>query len=218
MYVVRAKCTKCAWIFSAAFLLSLWPAALRAQVSAPATCSGGLELKLSAPESAQGTLLRVELSNSAGFTEVQGEWAGNEVPFWLDATDPKIRRSLLGVDLEQTPGSGKLAVTAKRENGESASCTADVKITAGQFVVEKLAVDEKFVQPNPEDQNRAEQETKRLPEIYAGRTREKYWNGAFRFPVAGPRQGTHFGSRRVFNGVARSADGGLDIYGGHGSR
>lgn len=217
MYVVRAKWKKCAWIFSAAFLLGLLPAALRAQVSAPATCSGGLELKLSAPESAQGTLLHVELSNSAGFTEVQGEWAGKEVPFWLDATDPKIRRSLLGVDLEQPPGSGKLVVTAKRENGESASCTADVKITAGHFVVEKLAVDEKFVQPNPEDQKRAEQETKRLHEIYAGRTPEKYWNGAFRFPVAGPRQGTNFGSRRVFNGVARPPHSGLDIHAGTGT-
>ena len=35
MYVVRAKWTKCAWIFSAAFLLSLWPAALRAPSALP---------------------------------------------------------------------------------------------------------------------------------------------------------------------------------------
>src|SRR6202161_734289 len=107
MCVVRAKWKKCAWIFSAAFLLGLLPAALRAQVSAPATCSGGLEVKLSAPESAQGRFVQVGVSNSAGFTEVQGEWAGKEVPFWLDATEPKIRRSLLGVDLEQPPGIGK---------------------------------------------------------------------------------------------------------------
>jgi murein DD-endopeptidase MepM/ murein hydrolase activator NlpD len=212
MYVLHAKWKKCAWIFSAVFLLSLWPAALRAQVSAPATCSAGLELKLSAPESAQGTLLRIELGHSAGFAEVHGEWAGKQVLFWPDPADPNIRRSFLGVDLEQAPGANKFVVTAKRENGASATCTVDVAIQAGHFVVEKLAVDEKFVQPNPEDQKRAEEETRRLHEIYAGRTPEKYWNGAFRFPVAGPRQGTNFGSRRVFNGVTRPPHSGLDIH------
>jgi murein DD-endopeptidase MepM/ murein hydrolase activator NlpD len=210
MDAMRAKRKKCALIFSAAFLLSIFPATLKAQASAK--CTGGLALKLTAPESAQGTLLRVDLANSAGLAEVKGEWAGKEISFWPDPADPNIRKSFLGVDLEQAPGPGKFVVTAKRENGESASCTADVAIQAGHFVVEKLAVDEKFVQPNPEDQKRAEQETQRLHEIYARRTPEKYWNGAFQFPVAGPRQGTNFGSRRVFNGVARPPHSGLDIH------
>lgn len=214
MDAMRAKSKKCALIFFAAILLSLFPAALKGQVSA--NCSGGLTLKVSAPESSQGTLLRVELGNSAGLAEVKGEWAGKEVSFWTDPVAPNIRRSFLGVDLEQAPGTGKLVVTAQRENGEGVSCTADVTIEAGHFVVEKLAVDEKFVQPNPEDQKRAEQETQRLHEIYAGRTPEKYWNGPFRFPIAGPRQGTNFGSRRVFNGVARPPHSGLDIHAGTG--
>ena len=212
MHAMRAKWKKCVLIISAPFLLSIFPTALRAQAPASGNCTGGLALKLSAPESAQGTLLRVELGNSAGLAEVKGEWAGKEVSFWPDEVHPNIRRSFLGVDLEQAPGTSKFVVTAKRENGESVSCTAEVTIQAGHFVVEKLAVDEKFVQPNPEDQKRAEQEAQRLHEIYARRTPEKYWNGAFRFPVAGPRQGTNFGTRRVLNGEARSPHGGLDIH------
>ncbi|HEY0703104.1 MAG TPA: M23 family metallopeptidase [Candidatus Acidoferrales bacterium] len=197
-------------IFCAEFLLMIFPAALRAQV-AP-TCTGGLALKLSAPESAQGTLLRVELGNSAGVTDVKGEWVGKEVPFWPDEAHANIHRGLVGIDLEQAPGPGTLVVTAKRANGENVSCSADVTIAAGHFVVEKLAVDEKFVQPNLEDQKRAEAETKRLHDIYSTRTPEKYWTGPFRFPIAGPRQGTNFGSRRVFNGVARPPHSGLDIH------
>lgn len=209
-YAVRAKCKKCALILTAPLLLSLFPAVLKAQVSA--NCTGGLALKLSAPESSQGTMLRVELDNAASLAEVRGEWAGKEVSFWPDEAHPDIRKSFIGVDLEQSPGTAKFVVTAKRDGGESVGCTADVAIQAGHFVVEKLAVDEKFVQPNPEDQKRAEQESKRLHEIYAGRTPEKYWNGTFRFPIAGPRQGTNFGSRRVFNGVARPPHSGLDIH------
>jgi murein DD-endopeptidase MepM/ murein hydrolase activator NlpD len=214
-FVVRAKWKRCAGILTAQLLLSLFPVALKAQVSA--NCTGGLALKLSAPESSQGTLLRVEMDNAAGLAEVKGEWAGKEISFWPDEAHPDIRKSFLGVDLEQAPGIAKFAVTAKRENGETVGCTADVAIQAGHFVIEKLAVDEKFVQPNPEDQKRAEQEGKRLHEIYGGRTPEKYWNGAFRFPIAGPRQGTNFGSRRVFNGVARPPHSGLDIHAGTGT-
>ena len=209
-HAVRAKLKKCALILAVQILLSLFPATLKAQVSA--NCTGELALKLSAPESSQGTMLRVELAKPGGLADVKGEWAGKEIFFWPDETHPDIRKSFLGVDLEQAPGTAKFVVTAKRENGESVECTADLTIQAGHFVVEKLAVDEKFVQPNPEDQKRAEQEGKRLHEIYAGRTPEKYWNGAFRFPISGPRQGTNFGSRRVFNGVTRPPHSGLDIH------
>ena len=209
MYPTRTKWKNCVLIFSAQFLLSVFPAALKAQVSAK--CTDGLSLKLSAPESSQGTLLRVELGNSGDLKEVKGEWAGKDVSFWQDAAHANIRRAFLGVDLEQAPGTGKFVVTAKRENGESAGCTADVTVKAGHFVVEKLSVDEKFVQPNPEDEKRAERESQRLREIYATRTPEKYWNGAFRFPVAGPRQGTNFGTRRILNGEPRSPHSGLDI-------
>jgi murein DD-endopeptidase MepM/ murein hydrolase activator NlpD len=210
MNAMRTKWKKCALIFPAQFLLTMFPATLKAQVSE--NCTGGLSLKLSAPESSQGTLLRVELGNSAALAEVKGEWAGKDVSFWQDEVHTNIRRSFLGVDLEQAPGTSKFVVTAKRENGESVSCSADVTIKAGHFVVEKLTVDEKFVQPNPEDQKRGEKEAQRLHEIYAERTPEKYWNGAFRFPVTGPRQGTNFGSRRILNGETRPPHGGLDIH------
>jgi hypothetical protein len=156
---MRASWKKCVLIFFAQFLLCVFPAALKAQVSA--NCTGGLSLKLSAPESAQGTLLRVALGNSGDLTEVKGEWGGKDVSFWQDAAHANIRRAFLGVDLEMAPGASKFVVTAKRENGESVGCTADVTVKAGHFVVEKLSVDEKFVRPNPEDEARAEKESQR---------------------------------------------------------
>jgi murein DD-endopeptidase MepM/ murein hydrolase activator NlpD len=215
IHSMRTKRKKCALLLFAPFFLSVFPVALQAQVSG--SCTGGLSLKLSAPQSAQGTLLRVELGSSAALTEVHGAWAGKEVSFWPDQAHPNVRKTFLGVDLEQAPGTNKFVVTAKSENGQSVSCSADLTITAGHFVIEKLTVDEKFVQPNPEDLKRGEQEGQRLREIYAGRTPEKYWNGPFLFPVAGPRQGTNFGTRRILNGEPRSPHGGLDIRAGTGT-
>jgi murein DD-endopeptidase MepM/ murein hydrolase activator NlpD len=215
MHGVDIKWLSRALIAAAVFVLGVFPAELKAQVSG--NCTGGLSMKLSAPETSQGTLLRVELGNAAGFAEVKGEWAGKAVSFWQDAADANVRRAFLGVDVEIAPGSSKFEVKAKRVNGESASCTADVTVKAGHFVVEKLTVDEKFVQPNPEEQKRADEESERLHAIYATRTPEKYWSGAFRFPVAGPRQGTNFGTRRVLNGEPRSPHSGLDIHAGTGT-
>jgi murein DD-endopeptidase MepM/ murein hydrolase activator NlpD len=211
MDATRTKWKKYAVVRPAAIaILSLCPIAASAQM--PPTCPAGLELKISAPQSLQGNLLRVELRNASSLTEVEGNWASREVSFWQDSADANVRRAFLGVDLEQAPGPGKFVVTAKLQNGESVSCSADITVRAGHFVVEKLTVDEKFVEPNPEDQARAEREAKHLHEIYAARSAEKMWAGDFRFPLSGPRRGSNFGSRRILNGVARSPHTGLDIH------
>ncbi len=191
-------------------VLSLFPFALDAQT--PPVCPAGLELKISATQSLQGSLMRIELRNASLLMEVKGEWAGHEVSFWQDGADANVRKAFLGVDLEQAPGPGKFTVTAKLQDGESVTCSADITVKAGHFVVEKLTVDQKFVEPSPEDAARAEKEGKRLQEIYATRTPEKFWTGDFRFPLSGPRRGTNFGSRRILNGEARSPHSGLDIH------
>jgi hypothetical protein len=211
MPATHVKVKTCALvIFSAFVFLSCFSIATHAQT--PQSCPNGLELKISAPQSSQGSLLRIELLNSSSFKEVKGDWAGHEVSFWQDDADANVRRAFLGIDLEQQPGPGKFVVSGKLENGDSVTCSADVTIKAGHFVVEKLTVEQKFVEPSAEDQARAEKESQRLREIYAGRTSGKLWSGAFRFPLDGPRRGSNFGSRRILNGEARSPHTGLDIH------
>jgi murein DD-endopeptidase MepM/ murein hydrolase activator NlpD len=191
-------------------ILSLFSVAVRAQ--APKVCPDSLHSKISPPQSSQGTLLRVELRSGVPLSEVKGTWTGHEVSFWQDDAGSNVRRAYLGVDLEQAPSPGTFTLTAKLQSGESVSCSADVTVKVGHFAIEKLAVDQKFVEPNPEDAARAEKEGERLHAIYATRTAEKLWDGNFRFPLAGSRRGSNFGSRRVLNGEARSPHSGLDIH------
>jgi murein DD-endopeptidase MepM/ murein hydrolase activator NlpD len=186
------------------------PISTRAQ--ALQDCPPNISLKFSPAQSLQGNLLQVELHSSAALTEVKGEWSGHQVSFWQDEADPNIRGALLGIDLAQEPGLGKFVVTEKLQSGEGVSCSAELTVKEGHFVVEKLTVDQRFVEPSPEDAARAEREGERLHEIYAARTPEKMWNGAFRFPLSGARRGSNFGSRRILNGETRSPHTGLDIH------
>jgi murein DD-endopeptidase MepM/ murein hydrolase activator NlpD len=58
---------------------------------------------------------------------------------------------------------------------------------------------------------RAEEERKRLREIFATVTPEKFWRGAFRVPLDGATTGGNFGRRRVLNGQPGSPHSGVDF-------
>src|SRR2546421_12988202 len=75
------------------------------------TCTAGTTLRLSALESSQGSLLPIEVKSAKPLAEVQGDWGGRRVPFWLGAGRGNQRRGLGGVEPGRRPG----------EKGESGS-------------------------------------------------------------------------------------------------
>jgi murein DD-endopeptidase MepM/ murein hydrolase activator NlpD len=180
-------------------------------------CGNGVELKLSAPDAAQGTLLLATVRSTKPLAEVAGTWNERDVPFWSEkekgygAASGDLRHALLGVDLEKTAGKYEFAVTAQIQGGERVSCRAMVEVQSGHFATESLTVKKQFVEPNPEQEARAEAETKRLREIYDRVTPERLWEGNFRVPLDGDFKGSNFGKRRVLNGHPGSPHGGVDF-------
>jgi len=185
--------------------------------SKPFACGQGVELRLSAPESGQGSLLLAELRSAKPISELTASWDDKEIPFWqagAPAPTPKgldVRRALLGVDLEKPAGKFDLTVSAKVEGGDAVQCIAGIAVRAGKFATERLKVAPNFVEPNPEQLARAEEERKRLREIFATVTPEKLWRGAFRVPLDGATTGGNFGRRRVLNGQPGSPHSGVDF-------
>jgi murein DD-endopeptidase MepM/ murein hydrolase activator NlpD len=188
--------------------------------SAPARaedCGNGVELRLSAPDTAQGTLLIAELRSTKPLSEVSGRWNDRDVPFWQakikeqGASSADVRKALLGVDLEKAAGKYEFAVTGQLQGGERLSCRAAVEVKEGHFATENLTVKKQFVEPNPEQEARAEAETKRLREIYDRVTPDRLWNGPFRVPLDGDFKGSNFGKRRVLNGHPGSPHSGVDF-------
>ena len=179
-------------------------------------CAAGVTLKLSSPESSQGSLLLVELRSPKTLAELHGSWSEREIPFWeeqrADENAPDVWHGLLGVDLEQKAGEYPLTLTGKLlESQSDLSCSVSVAVREGKFATESLRVAPNFVEPNTEQLARAEAERQRLRAIFATITPERFWQGSFQVPLAGASTGGNFGKRRVLNGTPGSPHGGVDF-------
>jgi murein DD-endopeptidase MepM/ murein hydrolase activator NlpD len=175
-------------------------------------CSNDVELRLSATQSSQGQLLLAEIHSTKPLQEVKGEWYEHEVLFWkVEEGQEDVRWGLLGVDLEQAAGKSALQVTVVEQSGDRVNCNAVVDVKAGTFATEKLRVSKKFVEPNPAQLKRAEEERQRLRAIFQQTTPDRLWQGGFRLPLDGVNTGGNFGRRRILNGHAGSPHSGVDF-------
>ena len=180
-------------------------------------CGKGVVLRMSAPDAAQGSLLLVTVNSAKPLDEVGGKWNEREVPFWRSGEHARgtvgaeVRHALLGIDLQKPAGEYEFSVAGKLTGGDEVSCHAMVKVEEGHFATENLTVKQQFVEPDPAQLARAEEETKRLRAIYDHVTPERLWSGPFRVPLDGVFKGTNFGRRRVLNGHPGSPHSGVDF-------
>ncbi|MFI5098053.1 MAG: M23 family metallopeptidase [Candidatus Acidiferrales bacterium] len=190
-------------------ILVLTPERLPGQVRK--TCEGGVTLKLNAGVTAQGSLLIVEIAGAKPLAEFAGDWDGRGIPLWREGEKSATLHGLIGVDLEKAPGRYAWKVSWKKATGETGSCSAFVTVRAGKFPTERLTVEKQFVQPDPEEQKRAEEDQKKIRAIFETVTPERYWDGKFLLPLKGVTNGGNFGRRRILNGEARSPHTGVDF-------
>lgn len=192
------------------FLLQV-PVKREVPSAAASTAGSPIKIELSSHQPAQGGLLRVTVKMSTPAGEVVGGWGGHKVSFWQDERDKKIFHAFLGVDIDQKAGEQDFEVRVSRSGEQPEISHAKIVVRAGHYAIERLTVAPKFVEPAPEDAERARKEGERLRAIYAERDPEKLWSGLFRFPLEGPRRGGNFGKRRILNGEARAPHSGLDV-------
>ena len=205
--------TRWKWLALVCFLAGATVFPAREKASEAGGCTPGTELRLSAPESSQGTLLLIELKSAKALTEVNGEWGGRSVPLWKENDNETERKGLVAVDLEKAPGEYALKMTGQTASGEKFTCNETVGVTAGHFATEKLQVGKQFVEPSAEQITRADEERQKLREIYDRVTPEKLWEGKFRIPLDDVTTGSNFGRRRILNGNPGSPHGGADLRG-----
>jgi murein DD-endopeptidase MepM/ murein hydrolase activator NlpD len=128
------------------------------------------------------------------------------LPFQID---PATWRVLVGIDLDTAPGTYAVAIDA----GPSSTAvhkTYSLVVGPKKFATRKLTVDENFVNPPANMQERIARESARLAELWQHSTPAKLWNGPFVRPV--PQEANSaFGTRSIFNGKPRNAHGGADF-------
>ena len=201
-------------------LLALLPTAIPAAKGttkgvAPApfrkNCGEGVVVKLSAVSAVQGGLLLAEISGVKAGTEISAEWADRATPVWRETPSDAALHALLGVDLDTAPGQKEWKLSWTGADGNAVVCSVPVIVRAGKFATERLQVEKQYVQPDPEQLKRVEEEQKKMQAVYDTITPEALWKGKFRVPLQNVTAGGNFGRRRVLNGEARSPHAGVDF-------
>jgi hypothetical protein len=175
------------------------------------TCPGGITLRLSAGLVSQGSLLLAEVASAKPLPSLSSEWGGHSLPLWQEGDKSPALHGLIGVDLEKPPGRYEWKVSWQGTGGDDLSCSLPVTVRAGKFPIEHLKVEKQYVEPDVEQQKRAEEDQKKMRAIYDTLTPERLWDGKFRLPLKDVTTGGNFGRRRVLNGEARSPHAGVDF-------
>jgi murein DD-endopeptidase MepM/ murein hydrolase activator NlpD len=154
-----------------------------------------------------GDVVVLTVSAAHDISAVRVEAFGRE--FTGFAVDPRTWRVLVGIDLETAPRTYSLAVEAT-EPSQVARIAHRLVVTPRQFRTRRLTVDEAFVNPPPEAQDRIARETAELNDLWAHSSTSKLWTSPFVRPVPDPANSA-FGTRSILNGQPRSPHSGADF-------
>jgi murein DD-endopeptidase MepM/ murein hydrolase activator NlpD len=126
--------------------------------------------------------------------------------FRLDATR---WQTLLGIDIDTKPGSYTVSFEATSA-GQTITAATELSVMSGTFGKRVLTVDDAFVNPPQPAIARIMREAAELERLWTQSEPHRLWSDGFLRPVPGRPNGA-FGSRSIFNGVARQPHGGADF-------
>jgi murein DD-endopeptidase MepM/ murein hydrolase activator NlpD len=116
---------------------------------------------------------------------------------------------LLGIDLQDVPGTHELAIQIVHA-AQSRSLTYRVEVVKEKFRVEHLTLPKDKVDLDEQGLARWKAEQEHVKEALAADSQSRLWQPSFVEPVSGKRTGI-FGSVRIMNGQARNPHNGEDI-------
>lgn len=159
----------------------------------------------------QGQIIVVRVPADDAVTSVQGNFLERTINFFTDSESgvPKEFVGLVGLDLQDEPGTHELAVEIRR--GEQVRrLSYSILVAKEKFHVEHLKLPKEKVDLDEKSLARWKSEQQQVKEALATDSRMKLWQSNFVEPVSGKRTGI-FGSVRIMNGQARNPHNGEDI-------
>lgn len=166
-----------------------------------------LALVLAAITVAQGDAARIEYPDEAGLDQVRINWNDRSVPLVRTGNE---WYTLIGVDLEASPGPHAATVTFRYDDGRTETREETIDVSAKEFPTTRLTVAPQYVELSPEDLARANRESAHLAKIFAAVGPEALFDEPFEVPIPGA-VGSNFGHSRVFNDQPRNPHSGSDI-------
>jgi murein DD-endopeptidase MepM/ murein hydrolase activator NlpD len=159
----------------------------------------------------QGQVLVVKVKGEEQATEVKGTFLSRTIPFFREFRpgEPAGYVGLLGIDMQDDPGTYELAVEVKQ--GEQAKqLSFNILVAKEKFAVEHLNLPKEKVDLDEKAVARWKAEQQLVQQALEENSRLKLWHSNFVEPVNGKRTGI-FGSVRIMNGKPRNPHNGEDI-------
>ncbi len=159
----------------------------------------------------QGQVLVVKVPSEDESATVQGTFLGRAIRFFPDPRldEPKGFVGLLGIDLQDEPGTHELSVVLK-QGEQSRSLSYSVSVIKEKFHVEHLTLPKNKVDLDEKTLARWKMEQEQVKTALASDSQARLWQPGFVEPVKGKRTGI-FGSVRIMNGQPRNPHNGEDI-------
>ena len=159
----------------------------------------------------QGQIIIVKVATDDLAARVQGTFLGRSIRFFPDTRldEPKGFVGLLGIDLQDEPGTHELIVELKTGE-QSRTLSYGVSVVKEKFHVEHLTLPKDKVDLDEKTLARWKSEQEQVKEALGTDSQSKLWQPGFVEPVSGKRTGI-FGSVRIMNGQPRNPHNGEDI-------
>jgi murein DD-endopeptidase MepM/ murein hydrolase activator NlpD len=156
----------------------------------------------------QGSAVEVKLPNEPHVKSVQVIWRDEKVPAFHAGAG---WTTFLGVDLDTKPGQHAAKAVLTTDDGRSETREVVINVLAKKYPTTTLNVEERFVELNKADLDRAHRESKEADAIYGRITTDIVPDEPFTVPIPGV-VGKNFGERRIFNGEPRAPHSGADLH------
>lgn len=159
----------------------------------------------------QGQVLVVKVPLEDESATVQGTFLGRSIRFFPDPRldEPKGFVGLLGIDLQDEPGTHDLLVELK-QGEQSRTLNYSVSVVKEKFHIEHLTLPKDKVDLDEKAVARWKAEQDQIKTGLAVDSQARLWQPGFVEPVSGRRTGI-FGSVRIMNGQPRNPHNGEDI-------
>jgi murein DD-endopeptidase MepM/ murein hydrolase activator NlpD len=121
-----------------------------------------------------------------------------------------VWQGLIGIDPESAAGSYKIRLRCTCADGTTLEGGDVLEVRSKVFPTRRLTVEERYVTPPAETEERIRLESQRVEEIFSLLNPRRIWNGPFVAPVHAPPTSS-FGRRTILNGKPRSPHWGTDF-------
>ncbi len=176
--------------------------------SAPAE-PAGFKVTHSARSLQPGEVVLITLESPDPLRDARCVAFGKTFPLFA-GENPVEWRGLIGIDLDTPSGRHSVLLRGARANGTSFQTAYELNIRDKKFATRRLTVDERYVTPPRDVEERIRRESKRVEAIFATVAPRRIWQGRFVVPVPAPANSS-FGRRSILNGKPRSPHAGTDF-------